>query len=100
MDLANGGDLQELINNHARENIYFEEDDILSILLQISLGLKHIHENNIIHRDIKPANILIHYKINGDMILKITDFGVSKKLQGTFRAHTQHVGTRAFLAPE
>jgi hypothetical protein len=33
MDLANGGDLQELINNHARENIYFEEDDILSILL-------------------------------------------------------------------
>jgi serine/threonine protein kinase len=45
------------------------------MLYQITRGLNVLHENKYIHRDIKPLNILI-YKGG---IIKIGDFGISKK---------------------
>jgi serine/threonine protein kinase len=46
------------------------------VLYQIIRGLNVLHENKYIHRDIKPLNILI-YKGG---IIKIGDFGISKKI--------------------
>jgi len=47
----------------------------------ILLGLNHMHSYNIVHRDLKPANILINELENGQKILKIADFGLSKNLK-------------------
>ena len=47
---------------------------IWSLFLQCMSGLKYIHSKKIIHRDIKPENLLI----SDNLILKITDFGISK----------------------
>jgi serine/threonine protein kinase len=52
-------------------------EELLKILYQIVNGLNILHQNKIIHRDIKPLNILI-YKGG---IIKIADFGISKKAQ-------------------
>ena len=41
--------------------------------MQICLGLKYIHENNIIHRDIKPSNIFL----TRSGYVKLGDFGLS-----------------------
>ena len=56
----------------------FEENLIRSYVRQILTGLMYLHEKNIIHRDIKSANILI----DNNGIIKITDFGISKKMPG------------------
>lgn len=42
-------------------------------------GMKCLVQNNIIHRDLKPDNILLSSK-NENVILKITDMGLSRRV--------------------
>ena len=63
-------------------------------------GVKHLHENKIIHRDLKPGNVLRFESDYGDYVLKISDFGISKKLEGTIHAGTTNAGTTRYMAPE
>lgn len=48
----------------------------------ILLGLDSLHRKDIIHRDLKPGNIFIDELSQRTKILKIGDFGLSKKIYG------------------
>ena len=66
---------------------------------QMVAGLVYLHENNIIHRDIKPANVLV----NEHGVVKLADFGASKKMSGTETVAIENTtlkGTPYFMAPE
>jgi mitosis inhibitor protein kinase SWE1 len=56
-------------------------------------GLKYIHEKNIIHLDVKCANIFV----DSDGIIKLGDFGCSKK---TFQKIKDLKGSIPWMAPE
>lgn len=45
-------------------------------MLQILSAVQYMHSNRIIHRDLKMGNIFI----NGNMELKVGDFGLATKL--------------------
>lgn len=51
-------------------------DQIRNYTTQILLGLKYLHDQNIIHRNLKCANIFVH--TSG--VLKLADFGMAKVL--------------------
>ncbi|SGZ51258.1 CIC11C00000005114 [Sungouiella intermedia] len=55
----------------------FEEPLIRNFTRQVLVGLSYLHSVDIIHRDIKGANILIDIKGTA----KISDFGISKKVE-------------------
>lgn len=68
-----------------------------SYMLDMLLGLKYMHENNVIHRDIKPDNLLV----SKENRVKIGDFGISLVLESSDdRLERLNIGTPAFLAPE
>ncbi|NXH68825.1 NEK5 kinase, partial [Hydrobates tethys] len=95
MEYCDGGDLMKRIN--MQHGVLFDEDQILSWFVQISLGLKHIHDKKILHRDVKAQNIFLS---NNGKIAKLGDFGVARQLNSTMEfAHTC-VGTPYYLSPE
>lgn len=60
------------------------------------MGTEYIHKKGIIHRDLKLANILI----DGDMQMKICDFGLATlEADAISEAHIV-MGTTNYLAPE
>jgi len=65
-------DLEKIIVNR---NVRLTNADIKFYMAMLMKGLKLLHNNWIIHRDIKPSNLLV----SSEGILKIGDFGFSKK---------------------
>ncbi|KFP80625.1 Serine/threonine-protein kinase Nek5, partial [Acanthisitta chloris] len=95
MEYCDGGDLMKRIN--MQHGVLFAEDQILSWFVQISLGLKHIHDKKILHRDVKTQNIFL---CNNGKVAKLGDFGIARQLNSTMEfAHTC-VGTPYYLSPE
>ncbi|KAE8554600.1 hypothetical protein EYB25_003141 [Talaromyces marneffei] len=67
---------------------------IWKILLELSQGLKHIHDSGFIHLDIKPANVLITF----EGVLKIGDFGMATTWPA--EKHIEGEGDREYMGPE
>ncbi|KAM4860303.1 serine/threonine-protein kinase Nek5 [Thomomys bottae] len=95
MEYCDGGDLMTRI--HRQRGVLFSEEQILGWFVQISLGLKHIHDRRILHRDIKAQNIFLSK--NG-MVAKLGDFGIARVLNNSMELAQTCVGTPYYLSPE
>ncbi|KAG9133565.1 hypothetical protein Leryth_016514 [Lithospermum erythrorhizon] len=95
MEYMDEGTLDNLIKNQSK-NINMNEELIAKIAKQVLQGLDHLHAHKIVHRDIKPSNLLV----NKDVIVKISDFGVSKMMCRTLDPCNSYVGTCAYMSPE
>ncbi|EGR27158.1 protein kinase domain protein [Ichthyophthirius multifiliis] len=94
MEYAEFGDLQGMINTHIKNKTYFQEQQIWGIIVDLTKGLKALHDMNILHRDLKSANIFI----TKDKIYKLGDLNVSKVAKNGF-VNTQ-TGTPYYASPE
>ncbi|WP_437932101.1 serine/threonine-protein kinase [Sorangium sp. So ce291] len=74
MDLLEGEDLQRLLDRVGK----LEPDTALRIAAQVCVGLQKAHEARILHRDIKPANLFLARRGEGEIVVKILDFGIAK----------------------
>ncbi|CAI2367461.1 unnamed protein product [Moneuplotes crassus] len=74
----------------------FKERTAKFYAANIVLGLKALHESQIVYRDLKPENVLV----NQDGYLKITDFGLAKENVNTTEGAQTLCGTPEYLAPE
>ncbi|NWS68322.1 WEE2 kinase, partial [Crotophaga sulcirostris] len=62
-EYCNGGSLQDLLQENAKLGQCLQEAELKEILLQVSMGLKYIHNSGLVHLDIKPSNIFICHKL-------------------------------------
>jgi NIMA (never in mitosis gene a)-related kinase 1/4/5 len=95
MDYADGGDLYNKILHHKKNQTFFCEHEIMDCFVQMTRGLRALHEKHILHRDLKSANVFMEI----DGAVKLGDLNVSKILKKDGLLFTQ-TGTPYYASPE
>jgi serine/threonine protein kinase len=101
MELLQGRDLGQILDESKRLAISTAVDYVLQALEAIGAA----HLIGIVHRDIKPANLFLTQDANGQPLVKVLDFGLSKDLGSRegfslTQTSTGAMGTPLYMAPE
>ena len=75
-EFAGQSDLLQLLKTKRRAG-HLPEATVWSFFIQMCLGVKTMHDNNILHRDLKAANVFMC----SSSYLKLGDLGVAKVLK-------------------
>jgi len=93
MEYVEASNLKELYARH--DPVLLE--NVAQILIDMAVGLEHVHESGFMHLDFKPENVLVTSNAN----VRIVDFDLAlpipekpKKMSG------KNPGTPAYMAPE
>ncbi|MDQ7784311.1 MAG: protein kinase [Desulfomonilaceae bacterium] len=71
IEYVDGGALNEWLSR--RTNVDWRI--VIDLMVQVCDGLHHAHSKGLVHRDVKPGNCML----TRDGILKVTDFGLTKR---------------------
>jgi serine/threonine protein kinase len=109
-EFCHGGNLYSALRRRSwREHM--GHADFLSMARDAARGMMYLHEARVIHRDFKSQNLLLDRPVeNGCPILKIADFGLSRRYNGAVGTTTleesdagvmtSETGTYRWMAPE
>lgn len=78
MDLIEGGELFDLLDEDAGGKGALSEDRARGIVAQLISAIVFVHGQGIIHRDLKPENVVLVTKDSATSPVKIIDFGMAK----------------------
>jgi serine/threonine protein kinase len=95
LELVTGGELFDRIV----EKEFYSEDMAAKTIKQLGNCLAYLHSNGIVHRDLKPENLL-YVDDSDDAAVKITDFGLAKRIKPGTSSLTTQCGTPNYVAPE
>ena len=90
MELCPNGSLLSSIEKGVFRNM----TALYQTAIEICAGMAYLHENALVHGDLNGNNVLL----DGAMVAKIADFGLTRKYDGT--ARTQTYGTVSHMPPE
>ena len=73
----------------------------LKILMDVAIGMKYLHDSNIVLRDLKPANILVmELFLDSDSCIRLSDISSGKNLSEKNVKTPILKATTAYVAPE
>ncbi len=98
MELLEGETVGERI---ARDG-HIEPAEAVGIASEVCDALAAAHDAGLVHRDLKPANIFLVHGADAGRRVKLLDFGIAKRIDGTTARTDPNtiVGTFEYMAPE
>ncbi|KAG6918544.1 hypothetical protein DXG01_013634 [Tephrocybe rancida] len=102
-ELCDSGNLAHFLWEFGRKYPKLAEDRVWKIVVDLSNGLRFIHDAGVIHLDLKPSNVFV----TGEGRFKIGDFGMatlwprpSQSDTGSGSEGFEREGDKLYLAPE
>ena len=92
MDYIEAANLKELF---ARQDPLLTEN-VAQILIDMALGLSHVHESGFMHLDFKPENILVTHSGN----VRLIDFDLAQPIPEEPKKMSKNPGTPGYMSPE
>ena len=103
MEYLEGGDLAAWIEQRGALAV----EQTVEFVLQACVAVADAHALGIVHRDLKPANLFCVRRSDGQLSIKVLDFGISKftdarkaKAAGSFTKTTAAIGSPVYMSPE
>ena len=97
MEYLEGETLRQALQSRGAMPVW----ECAEILQQVARGLHAAHKLGIIHRDLKPDNIFLTRGDEGELIVKVVDFGIAKLLDSSTVTMTGVLlGTPAYMSSE
>jgi serine/threonine-protein kinase len=97
MEYLEGGTLRDELKDRGALSVA----ETVEIIQQVARGLNAAHKLGTIHRDLKPDNIFLTRGDEGDLVIKIGDFGIAKLREWATHTITGTVlGTPAYMSFE
>ena len=92
MDYIEASNLKELFAQHDP----LLTENVAQILIDMAMGLSHVHESGFMHLDFKPENVLITR--NGNV--RLIDFDLAQPIPEKPKKMAKNPGTPGYMAPE
>jgi eukaryotic-like serine/threonine-protein kinase len=92
MEYVEGANLKEL---YARQDPVLVEN-VAQLLIDMALGLEHMHESGFMHLDFKPENVLVSRNAS----LRLVDFDIAQPIPTEPKRMPKNPGTPTYMAPE
>ena len=101
MDLLAGRDLSSELRDAGRSPL----PEAVDYLIQACDGLWSTHVKGIVHRDVKLANLFLATRADGERVIKVLDFGVSKAQpdpndDASLTRTATMIGSPLYMSPE
>jgi eukaryotic-like serine/threonine-protein kinase len=81
-------------------------EQAVEFVLQACVAVAEAHRLGIVHRDLKPSNLFCTKRPDGQILVKVLDFGISKmrdvgdSVSGTATAEGTMLGSPLYMSPE
>jgi serine/threonine-protein kinase len=93
MEYIEAANLKEL---YARQDAVLTEN-VAQIIIDMAVGLEHVHESGFMHLDFKPENVLV----TGNAAVRLVDFDLARQIpEQPTKFSSKNPGTPSYMAPE